>query len=67
LFRSPVFVGDTLWCDVAVTAESTSRSGKQGRVVFSVNVSTDRSQDVITYSATRLIAAREPLAEGNDQ
>jgi len=61
-FVGPVKIGDTLHCEVEVTALET-KDEKRGIVVYRNNIKNQRGEDVVIFDARALVGKR-PAGEG---
>jgi 3-hydroxybutyryl-CoA dehydratase len=54
--RAPVRVGDTIWATVEVTDIRPTSKGNRGIITSRVSVFNQRSEPVLTYDVTRMLA-----------
>ena len=55
---APVVVGDTVWAEVEVTLVRPTSKGNRAVVECRIDIKNQRNEDVITYTATRLLAGK---------
>lgn len=55
---APVVVGDTVWAEIEVTALRPTSKLNRAIVTSRIDVKNQRGEDVITYTATRMLAGR---------
>ena len=56
---APVFVGDTIWAEVEITSVRPTSTNNRAVVASRIDVKNQRNEDVMTYTATRMLAGRE--------
>ena len=56
----PTLIGDTIHCEVEVTAIKPTSRGNRGVVTTVNNIVNQRGDTVITYKAARMMAGRRP-------
>lgn len=55
---APVVVGDTVWAEIEVTALRPTSKGNRAIVASRIDVKNQRNENVITYTATRMLAGK---------
>lgn len=55
---APVMVGDTIWADIEITSIRPTSRHNRAVVVSRIDVKNQDGRDVMTYTATRMLAGR---------
>lgn len=55
---APVMVGDTIWADIEITSIRPTSRHNRAVVVSCIDVKNQDGRDVMTYTATRMLAGR---------
>jgi 3-hydroxybutyryl-CoA dehydratase len=60
---APVMVGDTVWADIEIVSVRPTSKKNRAVVVSKIDVKNQRDEDVMTYTATRMLAGRPDAAQ----
>lgn len=55
---APVYVGDTIWADIKITSVRQTSEHNRAVVVSQIDVKNQKGTDVLSYTASRLLAGR---------